>query len=57
MAAKWIARAVEHKGALHKKLGVPMGQKISAAKLAEGEKMGGKTAKMVNLAKTLKSFH
>lgn len=57
MAAKnWIAGATKNKGALHRALGVPEGKKIPAAKLAQGAKMGGKVAKEVSLAKTLKGF-
>jgi hypothetical protein len=31
----WIAGAIKHPGALHRTLGVPEGQKIPAAKMAE----------------------
>jgi len=55
---KWIAGAVKNKGALHKKLGVPAGEKIPAKKLAKAAKSKNPTVrKEVALAKTLKSFH
>jgi hypothetical protein len=61
MAKKWIAGAIEHKGALHRALGVPEGEKIPASKMAsaskKAKKSGGKLAKMLNLARTLKGFH
>lgn len=66
---KWIQDTKMHKGALHKKLGVPEGDKIPKAKLqslkkelmkkAEGDKKlsaaDSKLLKQVNLALTLKS--
>jgi len=55
MATKnWIAGAVKHKGALHKALHVPEGEKIPAKKMAKAAKSTNpKVAKMANLAKTL----
>ena len=53
----WIAGAVKNKGALHRKLGVPEGEKIPAKKLAKAAKAGGVEGKEARLAKTLKSFH
>ena len=66
---KWIQKTKMHKGALHKKLGIPEGDKIPQAKLkslkkelmkkAEGDKKlsaaDSKLLKQVNLALTLKS--
>ena len=53
----WIAGAIKHKGALHRDLGVPMGQKIPASKLAKAEHSSNPTiAKRARLAKTLASF-
>lgn len=66
---KWIQKTKMHKGALHKKLGVPEGDKIPVAKLkalkkeltkkGEGDKKLSasdlKLLKQVNLALTLKS--
>jgi hypothetical protein len=56
MAKDWIAGAVKNKGALHRKLKVPEGEKIPAKKLAKAAKAGGKEGKEARLAKTLKSF-
>lgn len=55
----WIAKATaKNKGALHKKLGVPMGKKIPAKKLAAAaHSKNPKERKEVNLAKTLKKLH
>jgi hypothetical protein len=52
----WIAGATKNKGALHKNLGVPQGEKIPEAKINKAEKMGGKIGKEARLAKTLKGF-
>ena len=52
----WIAGATKNKGALHKALGVPEGEKIPAKKLNAAAKKGGKIGKEANLAKTLKGF-
>jgi hypothetical protein len=58
MAKNWIAGATKNKGALHRNLGVPEGQKIPAAKLAAGAKSKSPTVrKEVALAKTLKGMH
>jgi hypothetical protein len=54
---KWIGGAIKHPGALHKQLGVPMGKKIPASKLAAAAKKGGKLGKRARLAETLKGFH
>lgn len=53
----WIAKAVQHKGALHRALGVPAGQKIPEKKIAKAAKESGKVGKEAKLAQTLKSFH
>ena len=57
MATKnWIKDAInpKHKGALHKALGVPEGEKIPAKRMAKAAKSTNpKVAKMANLAKTL----
>ena len=57
MAKNWIKGAIKHPGALHKELGVPQGQKIPAAKLAEAAKKGGTEGKRARLAETLKKMH
>ncbi len=54
----WIKGAIKHPGALHRKLGVPAGQKIPAVKLKAAQASKSPTLrKEANLAKTLKSFH
>jgi hypothetical protein len=54
----WIAGATENKGALHKKLGVPAGQKIPAKKMAKAAHSSNPTErKEASLAKTLKGMH
>lgn len=57
MAKKWISGAIEHPGALHKELGVPMGKKIPEGKIKKAEHAGGKLGRRARLAETLKSFH
>jgi hypothetical protein len=59
MAEKWIQKALgsKSKGKLHRKLGIPEGEKIPEKKLNAAEKKGGKIGKEAALAKTLKSFH
>lgn len=58
MVNNWIAGATKNKGALHRNLGVPQGQKIPAKKLQTAAKSKNPTiAKEAALAKTLKSFH
>lgn len=55
---KWIAGATKNKGALHRKLGVPEGQKIPAKKLVAAAHSSSPTErKEANLAKTLKKMH
>lgn len=57
MAGKnWIAEATKNKGALHKALGVPAGEKIPTKKLNKAAKAGGTLGKQANLAKTLRGF-
>jgi len=53
---KWISQIHMKKGALHKELGVPQGDKIPAGKLKKAEKAGGKEGKRARLAETLKGF-
>lgn len=52
----WIAGATKNKGALHRNLGVPEGQKLTLADIARGRKMGGKVAKEAALAQTLRKI-
>jgi hypothetical protein len=53
---KWIQEAVKKPGALHKQLGVPMGEKIPAKKLAKAAKAPGKLGQRARLAETLKGL-
>ena len=53
MAAKWIAGAIQHPGALHKALKVPAGKKIPAGKLKVKSTDSALMKKRKNLAKTL----
>ena len=54
----WIAGATKNKGALHRSLGVPQGERIPAKKLNAAMKSDNPTiAKRARLAKTLKSFN
>lgn len=58
MVNHWIDKAIKHKGALHKELGVPAGQKIPAKKLEKAAHSSNPTErKRANLAKTLKGMH
>lgn len=52
-ADHWIANATKNKGALHRELHVPKGEKIPAKKLAKAAKAGGKEGKRARLAETL----
>ena len=56
--SKWIAGATKkNKGALHRALGVPQGEKIPAKKLAAaGHSDNPRIRKEAALAKTLKGF-
>ena len=60
MAEKWIQNALSKKGSkgkLHRELGVPVGEKIPAKKLAKAAKSKSPTIrKEVSLAKTLKGL-
>lgn len=60
MAAKkkWIQGMHMKKGALHKQLGVPVGQKIPAKKLnAAADSSDPTLRRRAQLAKTFASFH
>ncbi len=56
-SGNWIAGATKNKGAFHRALGVPQGQKIPEKKLDAAEAKGGKVGKQARLAETLRSFH
>ena len=54
----WIAGATRNKGALHRALHVPEGEKIPAKKLAKAAHSDNPAMrKRANLAKTLKGMH
>lgn len=54
MAEKWIQKMHMKKGALHKSLGVPQGEKIPEKKLEKAEHSNNPlTRKRANLAATL----
>lgn len=54
MAKKWIQSMHMEKGALHRELGVPSGQKIPASKLEAARHSKNPTErKRANLARTL----
>lgn len=54
----WIAGATKNKGALHRALGVPEGEKIPAKKLEKAEHSKNPTMrKRADLAETLKGMH
>ncbi|MDE2100133.1 MAG: hypothetical protein KGL39_22955 [Patescibacteria group bacterium] len=54
MAEKhWIQTAIEHKGALHKRLGVPEGETIPMHMLEDAKKKGGVEGHEAQLAMTL----
>jgi len=55
---KWIKKVVSNKGALHRNLGVPEGEKIPAKKMeAAAHSFNPKIRKEAALAHTLKGFH
>jgi len=56
--AKWIQKAIKHKGALHRALGVPLKEKIPLERLKEAVHSKNKTLrKRAVLALTLQKFH
>lgn len=51
----WIQATIgKNRGALHKALRIPIGEKITIAQLHKAEKKGGKLAKRAYLAETLR---
>ena len=54
---KWIQDMHMKKGALHKELHVPKGDKIPRAKLEEAAKHKGVEGKRARLAETLEKMH
>ncbi len=57
MAKNWIQKMHMKKGALHRELGVKIGQKIPTKKLNAAAKKGGTEGKRARLAKTLERLH
>ena len=53
---KWIQSAIKKPGALKKSLGVKVGEKIPAGKLAKAAKTPGKLGQRARLAQTLKKM-
>jgi hypothetical protein len=53
----WIAGAIKHPGALHRQMGVRMGQKIPASRLRSAARKGGKMGARARLAMTLRRMH
>lgn len=54
---KWIQKAVEHKGALKKELGISSKKTIPEKTLKAAAKKKGILGKRARLAETLKSFN
>ncbi len=52
----WIQNATKHKGALHKNLGIPEGEKIPQATLEAAAKRSGRVGSEARLALTLKKI-
>ena len=52
----WLKQAIKKPGALHKDLGVPMGKKIPAKKMAVAAKQSGKVGQRARLAETMKKM-
>lgn len=53
---KWIQKAIEKPGALHKQLGVPEDEKIPAGTLKAAAGKGGKLGRRARLAQTLRGL-
>lgn len=53
MSKKWIQGMHMKKGALHRQLGVPEGEKIPSGKLNAAAKKGGTIGRRARLAQTL----
>jgi hypothetical protein len=58
MAEKWIQGAIKHPGSLHKKLNVPMGEKIPSSKITKAmHSKSSSLRKEANFAHTLKKIN
>lgn len=53
---KWIQKAIEKPGALHKQMGIPQDEKIPTDKLKTAAEKSGKLGKRARLAMTLKKL-
>jgi hypothetical protein len=53
----WIAGATENKGALHRHLGIPEGQRIPNDVLARAARQPGVVGQEARLAQQLKGMH
>lgn len=53
----WIQKAIKHKGALHRDLGVPQGKDIPDSKIEKAAHKKGKVGQRARLALTLKRMH
>lgn len=51
---KWIQKLHLKKGALHRQLGIPVGERIPDSTLREAAKAGGKLSKRAQLALNLR---
>lgn len=52
----WIAGAISKPGALHREMGIPMGEKIPAKRLDAAASKPGVEGQRARLAQTLKGF-
>ena len=58
MAKKWIAKATQNKGGLHRATGTPEGEKIPEKKIRKAEHSDSpKVRKEAQLAEELKGFN
>lgn len=55
--ADFIQKAIKHPGALHRELGVPIGQKIPHSRVVAAAQKGGKEGARARLALTLEKMH
>jgi len=56
MAKRWIQKAIKKPGALHRSLGVPLGERIPLDDLRRAAKAHGKLGKRARLALTLRKL-
>lgn len=54
--AKWIAKATQNKGGLHRTLGIAEGKKIPRYLIEREARKGGKGGKQARLAETLEGM-